>query len=169
VLLIRPALPGDEAAVAGVHVRSWQVGYRGMMPDAYLETLRPEERAQRYSFGEADPHKPATLLALADDVICGFATIMPSPDVGSLGKGELAALYVDPECWGRGLGAMLLAEARARLATRGFGSAVLWVLAGNTRAQRFYERDGWQATGVMRNQEIWGITLQEAGYSRRLP
>ena len=31
-------------AVARVHVRSWQVGYRGLLPDAYLDGLRAEER-----------------------------------------------------------------------------------------------------------------------------
>ena len=166
MLLIRPAQTGDEAAVAGVHVRSWQGGYRGLLPDAYLDALKPEDRARRYSFGDTDPLKPATLVALADGAICGFATTLIT--AGS-SKGELAALYVDPEHWSRGVGTPLLAEARARLAGRGCTSAELWVLVGNTRAQRFYERHGWRADGVARSQEIWGISVQECRYSRRLP
>ena len=49
-MLLRPAEPVDAMAVARVHVRSWQVGYRGLLPDAYLDGLRAEERAERYDF-----------------------------------------------------------------------------------------------------------------------
>ena|SRR5579872_38824 len=166
MLLIRPAQAGDEEAVGEVHVRSWQVGYRGLLPDAYLDALKPEDRARRYSFGDTDPLKPATLVALADDVICGFATTLITAGSRS---GELAGLYMDPEHWGRGVGALLLAEAQARLDARGCSSAELWVLAGNTRAQRFYESHGWQPDGVTRTQQIWGISVQESRYTHRLP
>lgn len=168
-LLIRPAGPADALAVAQVHVRSWRVGYRGLLPDTYLDALKPEDRARRYTFGDTDPLKPATLVALADGVIRGFATTMPSQDRGGAAKGELAGLYVDPEQWGRGIGTLLLTEVLAHLAAQGCSSAELWVLAGNTRAQHFYERHGWQVDGVTRNQEIWGIAVQESRYTRRLP
>ena len=48
----RLAVPGDEQAVAVVHVRSWQVAYRGLMPDEYLDGLRPQDRADRYTFAD---------------------------------------------------------------------------------------------------------------------
>jgi hypothetical protein len=41
-------------------------GYRGLLPAAHLDALRPEERARRYTFGDADPLKPATSVALVD-------------------------------------------------------------------------------------------------------
>lgn len=34
-MIVRPALPEDALSVARVYVRSWQVAYRGLMPDAY--------------------------------------------------------------------------------------------------------------------------------------
>lgn len=106
------------------------------------------------------------MVALADGVVCGFVTILPSQFAG---VGELVGLYVDPERWCRGIGYLLLSEAQARLGMRGFGRAVLWVLAGNIRAERFYARHGWRPEGAMRNQEIWGIGVQEVCYTRRLP
>ena len=60
-MLIRPAEPDDALDVARVHVRSWQTGYHGLLPAAYLDQLRPEERAQRYDFATQDIRKPATL------------------------------------------------------------------------------------------------------------
>jgi hypothetical protein len=44
---LRPAVPGDSLAVARIHVRAWQTAYRGLLPDAYLDGLRAEDRAAR--------------------------------------------------------------------------------------------------------------------------
>ena len=40
-VFLRRAEPGDEEAVARVHVRSWPVAYRGLLPDDYPERLSP--------------------------------------------------------------------------------------------------------------------------------
>jgi hypothetical protein len=52
---IRRAGPGDELAVAGVHVRAWLAAYRGLIDDDYLDNLRPEDRATIYAFGATGP------------------------------------------------------------------------------------------------------------------
>ncbi|MGB6192960.1 MAG: GNAT family N-acetyltransferase, partial [Terracidiphilus sp.] len=124
---MRLAQPDDAMAVARVHVRSWQAAYRGLIPDAFLDGLRPEDRAQRYDFADPDPLKPKTIVALDGPVICGFATISPSRDHDLPAAGELCALYVDPGSWDRGVGAALISEARQALAERGFKSALLWL------------------------------------------
>ena len=166
--LLRSAEPGDELAVARVHVRSWQVGYRGLLPDDYLDNLRPEERATRYTFGSTDPSRPATVLAIQQGAICGFATIAPARDADAQGRGELRALYVDPNNWGQGVGVALIAAARRRLAQQGFGTAILWVLDSNARAYRFYSKDGWLADGARRMEKLWGVLVQELRYQRTL-
>jgi hypothetical protein len=43
-LVIRSAVAGDADAMGLLHVRAWQSAYRGVMPDAYLDGLEPEER-----------------------------------------------------------------------------------------------------------------------------
>jgi hypothetical protein len=53
---------------------------------------------------------------------------------------------------------------------RGFTEAVLWVLAGNERAERFYRSDGWTSDGRRRIELIWGgIAVDEVRYRRGLP
>jgi hypothetical protein len=47
------------------------------LPDAYLDGLRPEDRAARYAFDRAGPRHPATIVAIADGAIPGFATTGP--------------------------------------------------------------------------------------------
>lgn len=154
---LRPAVPADALAVARVHVRAWQAGYRGLLPAAYLESLRAEDRAPRYTFDRLDG--PRTTVALLGDAIVGFATIIGP---------ELSALHVDPDCWSQGVGQTLIARARGELAAAGVTEARLWLLAGNARGQRFYERDGWATDGTQRVETIWGVEIDEIEYRRRL-
>lgn len=167
-MLIRPAQPEDALAVARVHVRSWQAAYRSLLPDEYLDQLRPEDRAARYDFSHTDPQKPYTQVAESDGVILGFATTAPARDADCAGLGELLALYVAPESWGQGTGQQLVAAARQRLADEGFAELVLWMLEGNVRADRFYRKDGWLPDGAQKRDEIWGITVSEIRYRRPL-
>ena len=155
-------------AVARVHVRAWQVAYRGLMPDDYLAGLRPEDRAQHYDFATIDPARPRTLVAVEGDTILGFATIAPARDADAAGQGEIYALYVEPGCWGRGVGRALAAAARGELYGLGFRKAVLWVVAANARAQHFYRADGWNPDGLHRKQQIWSVTVETVRFSRTL-
>ena len=192
-------------AVARVHVRSWQAAYRGLLPDDYLDQLRPEDRAPSYDFASLEPLKPRTIVAVepgfpatrysptatraafskespmkfanateldrksgVEGLIHGFATTAPSRDPDLTNDGELCALYVDPEQWGRGMGHALVSAARAYLFELGFQHAFLWVLMGNARAERFYQINGWAADGVRRKDTVWGVTVDEVRYQRGL-
>jgi len=168
-MLLRPAEPADALAVARVHVRAWQVAYRNLLPDDYLNSLKPEDRAQRYTFGGTDPREPMTTVAVDErGTIRGFATTCAARDADVPGHGELAAIHVDPDCWGRGVGVALLASARTFLLDSGFRRAILWVLVGNTRAERFYMKDGWTPDGVQRTDTVWGVQVNDRRYRRTL-
>lgn len=166
MVMVRPARTDDALAVAGVHVRSWQAAYRGLLPDAYLDGLRPEERMTRYTFDSDDPVVPHTVVAVDSGVLCGFATTGRCEDPEAPGAGELQALYVDPSSWGAGSGRTLIEEARSRLGELGFTTAVLWVVVGNERARRFYRLDGWE-DGV-RHDVVWDVPVDETHFRRHL-
>ena len=161
-LILRPAEPDDAMGVASVHVRSWQIGYRNLLPDEYLDRLRPEDRAMHYDFENPDPRQPATIVALHGKTIIGFATTAGARAFELAGSGELCALYVDPDNWGRGVGTALICEARAKLINLGFRHAILWILKGNARAERFYRMDGWKPGGLHRTQSVWGVSVEES-------
>jgi ribosomal protein S18 acetylase RimI-like enzyme len=112
---------------------------------------------------------PVTSVAVDDGVICGFVTTGPCLEAGVADGGEVLALYVDPDAWGRGVGRRLLAEARRRLGDMGCTGAVLWVMVGNDRAQRFYRADGWEADDLRRRVEVWAVAVDEIRYRRALP
>ena len=60
--------------------------------------------------------------------------------------GNLDALYVVPEEWGRGVGSALHDRAVEALRAQS-GEARLWVLEANALARGFYERRGWRPDG----------------------
>jgi GNAT superfamily N-acetyltransferase len=171
-ITLRDARRGDELAVAELHVRSWQEAYRELMPAEFLAALDPRERAERYEFkgGEEAPRTVVAVMLGGEgaEAIAGFGTFGPSRDADAAGLGEIYALYVDPESYGGGIGRLLMAEARRRLREAGMTEAILWVLRGNKRAQRFYEREGWQPDGASRLEQPYGIASNVIRFRRPL-
>ena len=96
LIRVREAVAEDAIAVAQVHVRSWQVGYRGLLPAEFLDALRPEDRASRYGFDQMNPDGPFTQVAVDGDLICGLVTTGRCRDDELQGNGEVWAIYVDP-------------------------------------------------------------------------
>ncbi|HEX8753487.1 MAG TPA: GNAT family N-acetyltransferase [Solirubrobacterales bacterium] len=169
MLEIREARPEDALEVAGVHVRAWQVAYRGLIDEGFLAGLKAEERAARYTFGSTGSASPTTLLAVERGTIHGFSTFGPTRDEDAPGAGEIHALYVDPPHWGEGAGRLLLAESRHRLLGAGHAEGVLWVLRGNRDAERFYRIDGWRRDGAERWEQPYGVRSRVIRYRRPLP
>jgi hypothetical protein len=44
----------------------------------------------------------------------------------------------------------------------------LWVLVGNTRAERFYAKDGWTPDGTQRTDTVWGLQVNDQRLRRTL-
>jgi ribosomal protein S18 acetylase RimI-like enzyme len=170
-MLLRPAEPADALAVARVHVRAWQAGYRGLLPDDYLNQLRPEDRASKYDLSNLNPLHPHTVVAVdgnRGNVVVGFATTAASREPDLPHHGELTALYVDPDRWGLGIGGALVSAARAHLVSLGRRQAYLFTLVGNLRAQRFYQSDLWLTDGLRRAETVWNIPVDVFRFQRNL-
>jgi RimJ/RimL family protein N-acetyltransferase len=163
---LRRATGDDAPAVAAMHVRAWQVAYRGIVPDAHLNGLDVATRAARYDFDATAPGAPETWIAVDGDEVVGFVTVAPSRDEDLPGLGEVRAVYVAPDRWRSGAGSALLAKAETLLADAGFNDALLWVLEDNARARSFYERAGWAPDGARKVVEIGGRQLAEVRYRK---
>lgn len=144
----------DARAIARVHVRAWQVAYRGVVPDEVLDWLSVDERERRWRELLSGGGRWTTLVA-GDDV-AGFCTVVAparDPDAGPR-TGEIAAIYVSPERWRSGHGSALLAAALAELRRGGAREATLWVFATNAAAIAFYDRFGFSADGSERGDDF---------------
>ncbi|NYE72240.1 GNAT family N-acetyltransferase [Microlunatus parietis] len=131
---IRLARPDDAAAVAQIWYDGWQQAHRGRVPDELVEVRTRESFDTR-----AAALVEETSVADRDGTIIGF--IMINND-------EVEQVYVAEAGRGTGIADTLLAEAERRIAAGGHSRAWLAVVADNTRARRFYERNGWTDEGL---------------------
>src|SRR5258708_4220584 len=92
----------------------------------------------------------------------------PSREAELPDPGELGGPYWETPQGGPGIGMALVSAVHASLFGSGFRNAVLWVLAGNVRADRFYRIDHWAADGLRRTQSLWDVTVNEIRYQRGL-
>ena len=131
---IRPAGATDMAAVADLWHEGWHDGHAGKVPDG-LTALRTLA-----AFHERTPSRVAdTAVAVSDSGdLLGFVMV-----VGD----EVEQVFVGRASRGTDLAARLLHEAERRVAAGGHSSAWLAVVAGNARARRFYEKQGWVDEG----------------------
>jgi GNAT superfamily N-acetyltransferase len=168
-LVIRAADGSDATAMGAVHVRAWQSGYRGVMPDAYLDALSAEERAEMWRSILGGHDGSPVLVAVLDGEVVGFATLGAerTEDEPST-SGELYAMNLDPDVWGRGIGRALLHRATEELVGLGFPEAVLWVVPENQRARALYESEGWRPDGAVASEEILGVTVTDIRYRKVL-
>jgi GNAT superfamily N-acetyltransferase len=168
---IRRAVADDAWNIACVHVRSWKRAFPGLLPQAYLDALEPEDRLGQWDEALASAERwPTVFVAEEEGRLFGFAAVGPTrdEDVDTTRVGELYTIYLDPEAWGGGLSVALLEQAVEELTTGGFERATLWVLHSNARARRFYERHGWTTDGSTKEHDWVAFTATDVRYTRRL-
>jgi ribosomal protein S18 acetylase RimI-like enzyme len=169
---IRPAEVADASRIAEVHVRSWQSAYRGLMPQEYLDGLRPAHRTPMWEriTSRCDGLRSGVLVAETESCLRGFAAFGPTRDADGdpVQTGEIGAIYLAPDAWGAGCGRALMAAALERLSAAGYRQVTLWVLDTNARARKFYKAAGFRPDGAEKLDAREGLELMELRYRRPL-
>jgi len=169
-VVIREAVEADATEMGRLHVRAWQAAYRGVMPDEYLDGLRPDDRIEMWRGHLSREDRAPLLVAVSSGAVLGFAVFgsesasEPAPSCG-----ELYAMNVDPDSWRQGVGRLLLRRVMEALTAMGYGEAVLWVVPQNDRARALYESEGWVPDGAVSTEEIMGVTVTDIRYRTVLP
>jgi ribosomal protein S18 acetylase RimI-like enzyme len=144
---VRPATGADADAIGRVQVETWRAAYRGLMPDEAVARFDVEERQRQWREWLAPEPRPgsANLVAELDGEVVGFVSVGASHSEEH--AGELYAIYLHPSCWDRGIGRALIERAEESMRSSGFTQAILWVMEGNERGERFYRAAGWEQDG----------------------
>jgi putative acetyltransferase len=131
---LRPYTPADEDAAIELWRRTWQKHYPHIDFAKRVDWWRARWRNELV---------PAATISVAqsDGRMVGFVTVDAT-------TGYLDQIVVAPEAWGSDIATMLMAEAR-RMAPDGLD---LTVNADNTRAIRFYEKQGFVDAGETVNE-----------------
>ncbi|MBX2998037.1 MAG: GNAT family N-acetyltransferase [Caldilineaceae bacterium] len=152
-LYLRPATLEDAAAIAAVHVQSWQETYTGLMPEAVIARQSIENRLRMW---QQILDKGESFVYVAEDEregIVGFVSAGAARELTDKFDGEIYALYLLRSHQGRGMGRALMQTVAARLHEVGYRSLVLWVLASNETC-RFYAHMG--GVPVAEKQDVVG-------------
>jgi GNAT superfamily N-acetyltransferase len=105
------------------------------------------------------------LLAEAGGEVVGQITVLPAARAGrpldEPGLAHLSNIFVREDLWGSGLARELQAAGVEAARAHGFTAMRLFVAAGQARARRFYEREGWVRVGEEFYDPVPGLVLLE--------
>lgn len=142
---LRRAVVEDASGIAAVHDGAWR-----------------EELAV-----EAPDRKP--WVALVDDRVVGVASGGIGRDDDADGRtGEVYALFVEPECWERGIRTNLLEHVLRDLTEHGFEQAVFWVRATDEPTRRFAEHMGFHVDHATRPEPVGHAEVEQLRFVRQL-
>jgi ribosomal protein S18 acetylase RimI-like enzyme len=169
-LKLREATRADARAVAEIHVAAWRAAYRDLMPEPYLASLSVEDRAQMWEKTIGRPGPAQLALAELDGELAGFCLYGPTRDrAAESDVAEIYAVNVHPVHWRQGAGTLLCVHALHEAGAREHTAMMLWVMSGNGRARRFYQRLGFGPDGTARtNTQLIGSPFDELRYRKSI-
>lgn len=138
-------MAADAAGVGRIHVESWNVAYRGIMPDDVIARTDLAYRTQFWAERIADKNWPVFVIEEEGECVA-FCQMIPSRDDDDDPRrvGHITSLHVLPHLRGQGHGRALVDYVLAEFRRRGFTAVTLWVLEENHPARRFYEQYGFR-------------------------
>ncbi len=160
---IRKANSDDSKQLGEIHAKSWQVAYKGIVPDKILDNMIPEKRAVYFEQALKE-EKEEDYLILKGEKALGFICIGKCRDEDKDDcYGEIWGIYLLPEYWRYGIGTKLIKWGLNNLKNRGYQKVTLWVLEDNWSARRFYEKMGFTFDDTIKELNI-GKKLNEVRY-----
>jgi GNAT superfamily N-acetyltransferase len=143
-LVFRAGTAADADRLAAVMVAGYETFHAFAPSDFQVPTA--EEIAEILR-ARLDTPPVWSLLAEEPARVAGYVTLLPAADsrrpVDDPGLAHFWMLFVRAEWWGTGLAGWLQREAVAAATARGYTAMRLFTPAGQVRARRFYEREGW--------------------------
>jgi len=162
---VRAATPDDAPILMTLMAEGFD-SYHAFAPEGW-EPQQPPESAFRARLMLA-----SHWCAIAEDddaAAMGHAAFLDSADSGhpdpEAGMAHFWQLFVRPAHWGTGLASDLMRRAVAAARERGFTTMRLFTPAGQARARRFYEREGFT---LVREFDDDRLGLRVAEYRRGL-
>jgi GNAT superfamily N-acetyltransferase len=159
---VRDATVDDAKLIGVLLVESARYAYRNIGSPEYLASLQSDIKALEFARKLTNPPSAKYRILIAEDneMAQGFAEIEQADD-GEYGPncGLLHQMYFVPESLGRGLGHVLHEAIIEQFQAWGCTKARLTFVQGNNRAESFYLRNGWVASGELTPLDDHGRSL----------
>jgi GNAT superfamily N-acetyltransferase len=139
-------------------------GYRAFAPPAWSPPRLASEIEHLHE--RLADEQVWCLVAEAGGEVVGQITVLPAARAARSvddepGLAHLSNIFVREDMWGSGLARELQAAGVEAARERGFTEMRLFVAAGQARARRFYEREGWVRVGEEFYDPVPGLVLLE--------
>ena len=153
--VIRQARLDDAEGFVRAHEAAWDAV--GVVEKRLGELVSFEDRVAMFEASLAKvSHDARAWVAERSEEIVGLAVCRREGAEAI----ELRDLYVVPSAWGSGVAKALMDTALEAMREAGVREALLWVGEENSRARRFYEREGWTADGASRASQLGPIEVR---------
>jgi GNAT superfamily N-acetyltransferase len=166
VYSLRAATVADAERLVAAVADGLEV-YRSFTPDRWEPPAAETIEGQRERMADADV---ICLVADDDAGLAGQLTVQPAwtsaRSVDEPGLAHLSNLFVRRDRWGSGLARIRHDAALEAARERGFTAMRLFSAAGQARARRFYEREGWAVVGEPWHEDALALDMVE--YRRSL-
>ncbi len=174
---VRPAVPGDETAVATVQLAAWRATHIEVLGEAVLDGIDVQQLATQWRSAIVSPPGRGyrVLVAMHGPRLVGFASVVPVTAPAGSGDdtpgGEILALEVDPAERRVGHGSRLLAAVVDLLRDEDRATSVqTWVMTGDTGREQFLGSAGLGDVGATRvlgeaddprqvTEHLWGAEI----------
>lgn len=162
-MALRRATPADAPQLATIVAEGLET-YRTFAPRGWDPGKAADEAARLTELLAAD--SPYRGWVAEDDGPQGFSGYLPAAEAGHTAIDDpalahLRHLFVAPRAWGTGVARALHAAVLDDARAGGFTTMRLFCAAGQDRARRFYEREGWSPTGVRMDETPLGVPVVE--------
>lgn len=168
---IRNAIIDDAENIAKAHIEAWCSGYKGIMPDEYLNSLSVQVRTKQWQEALTKNDPGTNLVIEHENIVSGFCVYGSArdKDLSNQNVGELIALNILPSKWSLGLGTELVKNVIESATMKNWESLYLWVIKDNNRARKLYESMGFVVEGKEKiDTELAGCELHEIRYIKTL-
>ena len=126
-----------------IMISAWQAGFRGILSEEIIERYTQFETCAEMFQQILSSGIGTMYLAFLEAKPVGLLYWLPEGD-----SARIEALLTVPEVWGAGVAAALMGRTIQDASAHQI--IAVWPFAENHRAQRFYEKHGFHATGVSR-------------------
>lgn len=139
---VRPAVVTDVVDIEEVYIAAWRATYEDLLPAAVDEAEAAKRAGYDWMSAILDATSEVALSCHDGEVVGVMQASEPPGDRRDLP--EVTMLYVVPRYWGTTAARDLLAAGTRWMEQQGWPAARLRVVNAQTRARRFYGREGWR-------------------------
>ena len=165
-IVVRHATTADGAEIGEAHASSWEVAYVDLFePDVLREAAAMRRSMWSHWLASSDFDFASLLVAVQGGRVVGFSQFGRAREEAA--RGEIYGFYLHPDAWGKGAASRLMTDSLRELGARGLDAVVVWTHPGAERAQAFYVKSGFSATGRSRIETLGpGIEAPEVEFER---